>query len=275
MTWCSNSPLIRFQSPRDITREGYSIQTCVADLLLNGAWNWPQSWLLKAPNLGLIPAPNIIASRQDCMMWYDSNGHMKVFSVKCAWEVLRPRGNEVAWNNTVWFPHAIPRHAFNLWLIMRKCLKTQDKIRYWDVDAATDLNQLRCSLCGTQSDSHEHLFFECKFSAQVWFLVRCLAGMDTVPPVLEDICMWFEPMAAKRTVLNIVGKLLFAASAYYIWSERNNRLFKNTRRSPEELRDIIMVTVRLKLATFRFKNKARVHRLLSLWKMPSTFRTYE
>ncbi|GKA63577.1 hypothetical protein Tco_0763183 [Tanacetum coccineum] len=99
--WCSHCPLIQFLSPRDITREVYSIQTCVADLLLNGAWNWPQLWLLKAPNLGLILTPNIVAALQYCMMWYDSNGHMKVFSVKCAWEVLHPCGNEVAWNNTI------------------------------------------------------------------------------------------------------------------------------------------------------------------------------
>ncbi|GJR55416.1 hypothetical protein Tco_1405937 [Tanacetum coccineum] len=37
--WCSLSPLIRFLSPRDISREGYSLQACVADLIVNGAWN--------------------------------------------------------------------------------------------------------------------------------------------------------------------------------------------------------------------------------------------
>ncbi|GKA49107.1 hypothetical protein Tco_0742065 [Tanacetum coccineum] len=34
------------------------------------------------------------------------------------------------------------------------------------------------------------------------------------------------------------------------------------------------VTVRLKLTTFRFKNKAKVLSLLSLWKMPTSFRFY-
>ncbi|GKA26133.1 hypothetical protein Tco_0712242 [Tanacetum coccineum] len=51
-------------------------------------------------------------------------------------------------------------------------------------------------------------------------------------------------------------------------------LFKNNRRTQEELRDAIVVTVRLKLTTFRFKNKAEVHSLLSLWKMPTSFRFY-
>ncbi|GKF30697.1 hypothetical protein Tco_0100495, partial [Tanacetum coccineum] len=73
-----------------------------------------------------------------------------------------------------------------------------------------------------------------------------LAGMDLVPPVLKDIMLWFQPMTSKRTVKGVV----------------------------EELRDIILVTVCLKLVTFKFKNTSRVQSLLSLWKMPSTFRLY-
>ncbi|GJT84084.1 putative RNA-directed DNA polymerase, partial [Tanacetum coccineum] len=32
--WCTESPLIRFLSPRDIAKEGYSITSCVADVML-------------------------------------------------------------------------------------------------------------------------------------------------------------------------------------------------------------------------------------------------
>nr|GFC67410.1 reverse transcriptase domain, reverse transcriptase zinc-binding domain protein [Tanacetum cinerariifolium] len=68
---------------------------------------------------------------------------------KCAWEELRPHGNDVPWFHTVWFSHAIPRHAFQLWLVMRRALKTQDKLRTWDVDPTTDLSQLRCVAFGS------------------------------------------------------------------------------------------------------------------------------
>ncbi|GJS81487.1 putative reverse transcriptase domain, reverse transcriptase zinc-binding domain protein [Tanacetum coccineum] len=189
--WSSHSPLSRFLTPKDIAREGYSIQTRVANLLVNGAWNWLLSWLAKAPNLGLIPAPNIVLARKDCMKWRATNGTMTYFSVKCAWKVLRPRGIEVPWLHIVWFSHAILRHAFHLWLIMRRSLKTQDKLRQWDVAPTTDITQVRCSLCGTQLDSHEHLFFECSYSSKVWTLIRGLVGMDVVPPVLVNILAWF------------------------------------------------------------------------------------
>ncbi|GJX04456.1 hypothetical protein Tco_0190372 [Tanacetum coccineum] len=115
---------------------------------------------------------------------------------------------------------------------MRRSLKTQDMLRPWDVDPATDLSSLR--------------------------LVRVYVEMDVVRPMLNDILLWLQPMAAKRTFKGVVGKLILATSSYYIWRERNNKLFKGTRRSSEELRDLIIVTVRLKLVSFRFKNTMTV-----------------
>ncbi|GKA11340.1 protein LAZ1 [Tanacetum coccineum] len=115
-----------------IIREGYTIQSCVADLVVIGAWNWPQAWLLKAPNLALIPTHILDITHNDCMRWCGLNGNMTDFSVKCAWEVL--------------------------------------------------------CLCGNE----------------VWALVRKLAGMDHVPPVLEQIMLWFQPMTSKRTVKGVV-----------------------------------------------------------------------
>nr|GEV22089.1 hypothetical protein [Tanacetum cinerariifolium] len=123
-------------------------------------------------------------------------------------------------------------------------------------------------------DSHEHLFFEYSYSSKVWCFVRDLAGMESIQPRLEDIVSWLSPMATKRSFKSVVGKLSFAATTYVIWCERNNWLFKNTRRSLEELKDQIMVVVRLKLTTFRFKNKMVVNSMLAKWKLPNNFRLY-
>ncbi|GKB60907.1 pleiotropic drug resistance protein 1, partial [Tanacetum coccineum] len=68
-------------------------------------------------------------------------------------------------------------------------------------------------------------------------------------------------LVCKRSAKSSIARLLLAATTYFVWLERNNRLFKNVKRTPEELNDCIMVTVRLKLLTFRFKNSANVTRL--------------
>ncbi|GJS64451.1 putative reverse transcriptase domain, reverse transcriptase zinc-binding domain protein [Tanacetum coccineum] len=226
------------------------------------------------PILNLIPAPNLDENTVDCIRWRDINGVFSEFSVSRAWEAFRPHGNEVNWFRIVWFPHSIRRYSFHLWLVMRNSLKTQDKLRQWDVGINTNLNLLRCSLCNTQSDSHAHLFFECPYSSKVWKLVSHLADMELVPPILYDIVDHLQPMANKRTARSIFGKLILAASSYFVWLERYNCLFKNVKRTPEELRDVIMVTVGLKLLSFKFKNSVNVISLLDRWKMPRSFRLY-
>nr|GEX54169.1 hypothetical protein [Tanacetum cinerariifolium] len=172
--WCLQGPLVHLLSPRDIAREGYTLQTHVADLVVNGAWNWPLTWLAKAPILSTLSVP-MLTEHEDSVYWRDSNGLMSTFSVKCAWEALRPYGLEVSWFSIVWFSHCVPQHAFNLWLIMRRCLKTQDKLRPWDVSENVDISSLRCSLCNMFMDSHEHLFLNAlirpRFGALCVFLL--------------------------------------------------------------------------------------------------------
>ncbi|GKC95097.1 homeodomain-like protein, partial [Tanacetum coccineum] len=183
------------------------------------SWGWLKLLQLRElvrPLCWVNLAPNLEVHMHDTYRWRDLNGLFLEFSVRQAWEALRPRGNEVHWFRIVWFSHVIPRHSFHLWLTMRNSLKTQDKLRQWDVGVNTDLSLLRCPLCNTQQDSHAYLFFEC--------------------------------------------------------IEHNNRLFKRSKRTPEDLKDAIMITVRLKLLSFRFKNKATVRELLDRWKMPKAFR---
>ncbi|GKF84346.1 RNA-directed DNA polymerase, eukaryota, reverse transcriptase zinc-binding domain protein, partial [Tanacetum coccineum] len=86
---------------------------------------------------------------------------------------------------------------------MRRSLKTQDNLRAWDVGPNVDLSMLRCPLCDTQRDSHEHLFFECVYSAKVWDYVRVLADLDNVPPTLMDIVATLQAMGKARTARSI------------------------------------------------------------------------
>nr|GEW52162.1 hypothetical protein [Tanacetum cinerariifolium] len=197
--WCSQSPISRFITPRDMAREGFSIRSKVVDLMRHGIRQWPLAWLMKAPNLNLVVASNFTNS-SDRIQWRYANGMIADFFVKLAWEALRVRGDIVNWSNMVWFTHCIPRHAFHLWLVLRRRLKTQDMLRPWDVDPSTDLNALTCVFCKLQMDSYEHLFFECSFSAHVWQLVRIYAELEHIRPVLNDITSWFQNIASQRTI---------------------------------------------------------------------------
>ncbi|GKA87855.1 putative reverse transcriptase domain, reverse transcriptase zinc-binding domain protein [Tanacetum coccineum] len=194
-----------FLSPREISNVGYNTCSKVSDLMVHNAWNWPSSWLIKAPELGLVPTPSIQMDTSDVLQWRDSNRSISEFLVKKVCEAIRPRGEEVDWYHMVWFSYCVPRNTFLLWLMMRNSLKTQHILKQWDVGINTDLNLIRCSLCDLQADSREHLFFECSYSTQVWATVRHLASMDNVPSVLQNIMLYLKSMAHKRTAKSIIG----------------------------------------------------------------------
>nr|GFB83363.1 reverse transcriptase domain, reverse transcriptase zinc-binding domain protein [Tanacetum cinerariifolium] len=95
-------------------------------------------------------------------------------------------------------------------------LKTQDRLRQWDVGPSIDLNMLRCPLCDLVPDSHDHLFFECAFSSQMWYKVRVLCGMDSIPPQLIDVTTFINPISKGKTTVIILSRLVLAAKSYYI-----------------------------------------------------------
>ncbi|XP_021996269.1 uncharacterized protein LOC110893470 [Helianthus annuus] len=191
------------------------------------------------------------------------------FSSSRVWDSIRHREDPVNWCGIVWFSQCIPRHAFLMWLIMKRKLLTQDKILSWDISRRKNMNMLCCLLCYANHDSHHHLFFECKFSAQVWSLVRAKGGMDLVQPKWEEIVNWLRDRVKSKAVNDYVARLLVAATTYFIWQERNARLFKNQLRPPEAISELITQQVRYKLMGAKLKDCANVRRLLGDWEIKS------
>ncbi|GKD08464.1 putative reverse transcriptase domain, reverse transcriptase zinc-binding domain protein, partial [Tanacetum coccineum] len=126
----------------------------------------------------------------------------------------------------------IPRHAFNLWLIINHKLKTQDRVSIWDY---SNVLGSTCPLCEATPDSHEHLFFICPFANSVWSRMKVKAGLGRVSHNIYDIVDHFGGIARRKTTHVVIAKLVVAASAYFIWQERNWRLFKKSKRSIDQL----------------------------------------
>ncbi|GJX40138.1 hypothetical protein Tco_0255128 [Tanacetum coccineum] len=82
-----------------------------------------------------------------------------------------------------------------------------------------------------------------------------------------------QEMRDRITILELEGsscwlrlRTIFGLSATIVSLSRS--------KDSDDIRDIIMVTVRLKLLTFRFKNKAKVNEMLAVWNMHKNFRLY-
>ncbi|XP_035835822.1 uncharacterized protein LOC118484041 [Helianthus annuus] len=224
--WSCAGPLCAFISSRQLHRAGFNPQSKVKDLLHDDVWRWPRAWLDMFPVLINIQPPILNVEVPDSLVWRDLGGVEQSYSASAVWDTVRLHGNKVPWVEIVWFANCIPRHAFLAWLICKKKLKTQDKLKQWDVGSATNLNLLCCPLCCSEPDSHEHLFFECPFSMQVWSSIKSMAGIQLGSDKWEEIMDWLISVPAKKSMRSVIGRLLLAATAYFIWQERNQRLFK-------------------------------------------------
>lgn len=161
--WCLEGPLSLVVSSRDIHRAGFSPSSTVFEAINGGSWSWPSNWIDRYPGIISITVPNLSDDLEDKLFWRYGDS-IKPFSVSLAWDCIRPRGPLVDWHHLVWFSHRIPRHAFHLWLVLKRRLRTQDMLRFHDGHNDPNSVTLECPLCRTQPDSHDHLFFDCVFS---------------------------------------------------------------------------------------------------------------
>ncbi|MFS8002519.1 hypothetical protein Hanom_Chr13g01203021 [Helianthus anomalus] len=89
--------------------------------------------------------------------------------------------------------------------------------------------------------------------------------MESVQSKWEDIVNWLVARSRSNSARNYIARLLVAATTYFIWQERNARLFKNELRPPESIIELIIQQVRYKLMGAKLKNCDNVRRLLGDW----------
>ncbi|GKD60636.1 hypothetical protein Tco_1298145 [Tanacetum coccineum] len=119
---------------------------------------------------------------------------------------------------------------------MRRKLKNQDTLRQWDV----------------------------------WNHLKSFTGIPNIPSNLNSIMDFLIPLAKMRLARSVVSKLVFDVSSCFIWQEQNNRLFMKTSRTKDQIINIIMSTVRLKLLTCKFKKTKNIEKIIHLGKLPTS-----
>jgi hypothetical protein len=124
------------------------------------------------------------------------------------WEVLRDKKEQVEWWKLVWFPLAIPKQTFILWLVMKERLV---RLLRWGYKG--DVN---CLFCINQLESGAHLFFECSFSYRIWnfCMVRCRVANP--PTVWEDILQLGYSNWSSKSLKAILCRLVLGSTVHNI-----------------------------------------------------------
>jgi hypothetical protein len=101
------------------------LEAKLSTILINGDWCW---CLARFDALVEIQSrlPEIKIGVCDKPIWSASRKGFYVISD--TWDALIIRKTEVDWWQLVWFPYAILKHAFVLWLAMRDCFSANDRL---------------------------------------------------------------------------------------------------------------------------------------------------
>ncbi|GKC07260.1 retrovirus-related pol polyprotein from transposon TNT 1-94, partial [Tanacetum coccineum] len=139
-------------------------------------------------------------------------------------------------------------------------LLTQDKIMAWGTKTG-----LLCSLCKKVNDSHDHLFFLCDYSKDMWNRLAPMMNMTRTVYKWDEVVTDLLKFKHGKNIWSVMRRISFAAMIYYIWQERNQRLFRGENRDREILFKAINEVIKLKLMNIRVRNSAEVRKVAELW----------
>ncbi|GAA0185198.1 hypothetical protein LIER_32486 [Lithospermum erythrorhizon] len=141
------------------------------------------------------------------------------FTQKSLWEATRAKAPRVSLAKWLWSTKNVPRHAFVTWLLFQNKLSTRDRLCRWGMHVST-----QCVFCSC-SESQEHLFFACEFTAQLWRLVLQKLGLYRRTCGWQQERAWCIEYLKGRSLKRRIGQIALMSTVHTIWMERNGRVF--------------------------------------------------
>ncbi|KAK9733319.1 hypothetical protein RND81_04G059600 [Saponaria officinalis] len=163
------------------------------------------------------------------------------FSVTAAYHILRRRKARVAWTGVFKGGRVVPSHGIITNMAGLAQLPTTDNIIRRGMIIIN-----RCNLCKSYGESHRHLFFRCPYSKEIWgrLLKWMYIGGRSCDLITE--LHWTARRGKRKHWKTRWFRICLAACVYFIWNERNFRIFKGFERDPITLVGIIKIFVAIK-----------------------------
>jgi len=219
---------------RRLTSTGLSWNARVSDIIQGDQWVFPAISELQPAWAAINFHPH--PTREDHCVW--TGHHSGDFSIHSAWDILRDHRPTNIMHHLIWFKGHVPRQSFILWLAIHGRLRTMDRLH----GVITDYT---CVLCHLQVETHDHLFFACKYTSSVWGAVCNKANVYWPSIPWKPLLQWAAVHYQKKTDLHqMIARLLLSSTVYFLWHERNNRIFSNTAQTYQVIAEGIFQHIR-------------------------------
>ncbi|GKA56643.1 hypothetical protein Tco_0755715 [Tanacetum coccineum] len=232
--WSFLSPLCQYISNRDIFKAGLSLSCKIAYMVCEGERLCPECWREKFEFLFHLPPPILFHDRLQKALWKYRNEKVYPFSVKIVRTDLSVLKPIVPWY--------------------------KDKVAVWN---RVDL--LKCPLCNSIMDDHDHLFFGCVFSSRVWIFFKGLIRFESAPDNLYSIIDYISSRPICKSIWSIIQRLVLGASMYHLWIERNKIILQGKSRNVDDICSMIKDLVRLRILGLKIKGSKQAVDAAKIW----------
>ncbi|VVB11747.1 unnamed protein product [Arabis nemorensis] len=237
---------------------GIPLTSTLSNLYLNGRWLLPSA---RTDNQVTLHAylTNISLTAQDDYYEWEIDGKIENrYNTGTVYTLLREQLPLVNWSRAVWIKGGVPRQSFLCWLFVLNRCPTKDRILGWGLQ--TDP---KCLLCANLPESRDHLLFVCGFSWSIWSRVASrsqkIAHRDWASTIST-----MQSLRGPRENTRL-SLLAWQTTIYNIWTERNQRLHRNTFRSVDTILQIIDSTIRNRISGFRDTNPNLRSGMMQRW----------
>ena len=140
----------------------------------------------------------------------------------------------------IWKIKATPKCKLHAWILLRNRALTADNLakRGWPHDD-------KCKLCNSETETALHLFVACSFSQAVWTQVIARSALPvifTLPTQDSSLkCWWLSSLQNLPNQIKLRWQSLALLTWWFLWKERNNRIFNNKARVSADLVDKIIL----------------------------------
>ncbi|KAK1314954.1 hypothetical protein QJS10_CPA06g01230 [Acorus calamus] len=194
----------------------------LSTLIKDGKWDKPNRWPMDLDPLWTeISEIEVGGKGPDLLIWPPSRkGYLN------RREAMKHLSNSSidppSWTKWLWQPYQVPKHSFLAWQFFHN--KISSLSRLFKKGLVTDQT---CTLCKAGNEDADHLALQCAYSR--FILQRLLSDMlikSRAPRSFTLLSPWLDATIShpfKKTILaSIISNFL-----WFIWQERNNRIFRD------------------------------------------------
>ncbi|KAJ3673141.1 hypothetical protein LUZ60_006515 [Juncus effusus] len=202
-------------SVREVIQSGWDLRPMLLSSSLSLA--------TQAAHSQAIICSTSLSTSPDVLTWsWNSNGK---YSSKSCYNLFFKTNLKAQWNSKIWKLKIPNKVRIFLWLTSVNRLPTQENLsrKRWTIIHA-------CKLCtnGTM-ESADHLFIHCPYAKNVWNL------FGVIPPANGTSTLPFWERTRHSLNDELVRRkwdLIWSATCWTIWKQRNQRIFTNKRAPP-------------------------------------------